>query len=632
MTQRVYKHVPCNNAKLHIQKPRGGNAVDEEIDGDVATEAQRVCDNFQSLNTTSEVVQILKLEKVYANGKRAVKNLSFGLQQGECFGFLGVNGAGKTTTMKVLTGDLLPSSGTAMITGFDICKDRSSARKSIGYCPQFDALIDLLTVREHLELYGRFKGFESSESLKKEVDRLLNKLQIQSFAGKLAGSLSEDRAQRLDEFLQARFSGVTLLERQTDFCRYKVSEVSQPAPLNMVKYVLPVSATAVAMLAASTSALDQKIYGLNYDLRQGPDWDPSKCKSSDTIASDLKILADITSNVRTYSLSDCDVSGVLKAAKELSLTVWLGVWVSEDSKVYDAEVAAFKKLISSNLIDDNVVGINVGSEAVYREDITAEQAIKYVTDFKKVMSENDIKVPISITDIIDTFVQYPDMLKAGDIVTINQFPFWEKIEADKAVAQFNKRIQPLLKLAGDMEVIISETGWPTGGSATNGSVASEENGAIYLNDFYDLATEKGWKYYYFAGFDTPYKEKQADDATTVESHFGIYDDKGIMKPAYESLKFTKSSSTSSTSGSSTTASSGSASTSVGAGTVSPGTSSGTSAGKSTGTSDGDSATTTSSSSIASSSSISNEDSGSSQLVAAGLAACIGVVSTMLWSL
>ncbi|RLN62647.1 hypothetical protein BBJ29_000993 [Phytophthora kernoviae] len=632
MTQRVYKHVSCNNAKLHIQKPRGGNAVDEEIDEDVATEAQRVCDNFQSLNTTSEVVQILKLEKVYANGKRAVKNLSFGLQQGECFGFLGVNGAGKTTTMKVLTGDLLPSSGTAMITGFDICKDRSSARKSIGYCPQFDALIDLLTVREHLELYGRFKGFESSESLKKEVDRLLNKLQIQSFAGKLAGSLSEDRAQRLDEFLQARFSGVTLLERQTDFCRYKVSEVSQPAALNMVKYVLPVSATAVAMLAASTSALDQKIYGLNYDLRQGPDWDPSKCKSSDTIASDLKILADITSNVRTYSLSDCDVSGVLKAAKELSLTVWLGVWVSEDSKVYDAEVAAFKKLISSNLIDDNVVGINVGSEAVYREDITAEQAIKYVTDFKKVMSENDIKVPISITDIIDTFVQYPDMLKAGDIVTINQFPFWEKIEADKAVAQFNKRIQPLLKLAGDMEVIISETGWPTGGSATNGSVASEENGAIYLNDFYDLATEKGWKYYYFAGFDTPYKEKQADDATTVESHFGIYDDKGNMKPAYESLKFTKSSSTSSTSGSSTTASSGSASTSVGAGTVSPGTSSGTSAGTSAGKSGGDSATTTSSSSTASSSSISNEDSGSSQLVAAGLAACIGVVSTMLWSL
>ncbi|POM57832.1 Putative endo-1,3-beta-glucanase, partial [Phytophthora palmivora] len=102
--------------------------------------------------------------------------------------------------------------------------------------------------------------------------------------------------------------------------------------------VFALSAAAVAMMASSTSALDQKLYGLNYDLRQGPDWDPSKCKSADAIAADLKILSTITSNVRTYSLSDCDVSGVLTAAKELSLTVWLGVWVSEDETVYDNEV------------------------------------------------------------------------------------------------------------------------------------------------------------------------------------------------------------------------------------------------------------------------------------------------------
>lgn len=397
----------------------------------------------------------------------------------------------------------------------------------------------------------------------------------------------------------------------------------------MVKAVLSLSA--LAMLAASTSALDQQLYGLNYDLRQGPDWDSNKCKSSDTIASDLKILSTVTSNVRTYSLSDCDVSGVLTAAKDLSLTVWLGVWVSEDSTVYDAEVKAFKELISAGLIDSNVVGINVGSEAVYRGDITSEQAIQYVTDFKKVMSDNDISVPVSITDIIDTFVSYPDMLKAGDIVTINQFPFWEKVEADKAAAQFNKRIQPLLKLAGDMEVIISETGWPTGGSATNGSVASEENAAQYLNDFYELATEKKWKYYYFAGFDTPYKEEQADDTTTVESHFGIFDETGTMKSAYESLKFTKTASFStsgSSTGSTTTTSSGSSTSTstVGAGTVSPGSST-------TGTSGTSTATTSSSSAdSAGSSSIANQDSGSAQLVAASLAACLGVVSTMLFSL
>ncbi|KAE9034126.1 hypothetical protein PR003_g8588 [Phytophthora rubi] len=396
-------------------------------------------------------------------------------------------------------------------------------------------------------------------------------------------------------------------------------------------HVLSLSAAAVAMLASSTAALDQKLYGINYDLRQGPDWDPSRCKSADTIASDLKVLSTITSNVRTYSLSDCDVSGVLTAAKKLSLTVWLGVWVSDDSKVYDAEVKAFKELITAGLIDSNVVGINVGSEAVYREDITAEQAIKYVNDFKKVMSDNDISVPVSITDIIDTFVQYPDMLKAGDIVTINQFPFWEKIAADKAAAQFNKRIQPLLKMAGDMEVIISETGWPTGGSATNGSVASEENGATYLNDFYELAQAEKWKYYYFAGFDTPYKEKQADDATTVESHFGIFDETGTMKSAYANLKFTKTGDFSTSSGSSTTTS-GSSSDAVG--TVSPG--SGTSTTTSSGTTGTTGTTGTSDATTASgadtTSSAKTADSGSSQLMAASLAACLGVVSTMLWSL
>ncbi|KAI9989277.1 hypothetical protein PInf_019438 [Phytophthora infestans] len=197
--RRMYTRVPCTSSKLHIQqKSTGDKVVDrEDIDSDVAAEARRVQESFNSFATNSEVVQIVELEKVYPNGKRAVKRLSFGLQQGECYGFLGVNGAGKTTTMKVLTGDLLPTSGTATINGFDICKERSKARDSIGYCPQFDALIDLLTVREHLELFGRFKGFDTTYRLKKEVDRLLNKLQIQRFADKLAGSLSGGNKRKL---------------------------------------------------------------------------------------------------------------------------------------------------------------------------------------------------------------------------------------------------------------------------------------------------------------------------------------------------------------------------------------------------------------------------------------------------
>lgn len=246
----------------------------------------------------------------------------------------------------------------------------------------------------------------------------------------------------------------------------------------MLTRLFSATALASAMLLASTSALDQTLYGINYDLRQGPDWDPSKCKSADTIAADLKILSTITKNVRTYSLSDCDVAPVLTAAKSIGLTVWLGVWVSADTSVYDSEVAALKTLIKANLIDDNVVGFNVGSEAVYRKDITAEKSIEYLKDFKSVLSKNKITIPVSITDIVDILTQYPDMVAASDVVTANQFPFWEKIDASKAVAQFKKRFAPLVTLAGGKEVVISETGWPSAGTNANASVASPEAAGV----------------------------------------------------------------------------------------------------------------------------------------------------------
>ncbi|PPD73624.1 hypothetical protein GOBAR_DD29449 [Gossypium barbadense] len=80
------------------------------------------------------------------------------LKAGECFGFLGTNGAGKTTTLSMLTGEESPTEGTAFIFGKDISSNPKAARRHIGYCPQFDALLEYLTVQEHLELYARIKG------------------------------------------------------------------------------------------------------------------------------------------------------------------------------------------------------------------------------------------------------------------------------------------------------------------------------------------------------------------------------------------------------------------------------------------------------------------------------------------
>ncbi|GAB9477447.1 Abc transporter a family member 1, partial [Globisporangium polare] len=173
----------------------GDHSIDDEShtdDIDVQKEAQRVT----SGGADSDAIRLVNIRKVYKGGKAAVRNLTFGLKRGECFGFLGINGAGKTTTMKMLTGDVVPSSGSATLGGFDILTQQIEVRRQIGYCPQFDALFDLLTVREHLELFARIKGVSSAD-LNNVVSGLIEQMNLSSFDGKLAGSLSGGNKRKL---------------------------------------------------------------------------------------------------------------------------------------------------------------------------------------------------------------------------------------------------------------------------------------------------------------------------------------------------------------------------------------------------------------------------------------------------
>ena len=112
------------------------------------------------------------LPEKHKDTKVAVQSLCFGVPKGECFGFLGINGAGKTTTLSILSGEFPPTSGQAFIDGFNILDNQANIRKRIGYCPQFESLLDLLTVREHLELYAKIKGITGNNLQKAVEDKI----------------------------------------------------------------------------------------------------------------------------------------------------------------------------------------------------------------------------------------------------------------------------------------------------------------------------------------------------------------------------------------------------------------------------------------------------------------------------
>lgn len=167
----------------------------EEEDDDVVAEAQRVL----SGNAATDIVRLEELRKVYPTPigpKVAVQSLSFGIPTGECFGFLGINGAGKTTTLSILSGEFPQTSGEAFIAGFNTQEDQSKIRRKIGYCPQFDALLELLTVREHLELYSRIKGVPE-QYREQVVEDKLKQMDLTDFANKAAGSLSGGNKRKL---------------------------------------------------------------------------------------------------------------------------------------------------------------------------------------------------------------------------------------------------------------------------------------------------------------------------------------------------------------------------------------------------------------------------------------------------
>uniref|UniRef100_A0A8C1KGF9 Zgc:172302 n=1 Tax=Cyprinus carpio TaxID=7962 RepID=A0A8C1KGF9_CYPCA len=124
-------------------------------DEDVARERDRV----KSGRAVGDVLILKDLSKVYKAGRKpAVNRLCLGIPRGECFGLLGVNGAGKTSTFRMLTSDTRITYGEAFLSNHSVLTEVEKVHQLMGYCPQFDAISDLLTGREHLEFYARLRG------------------------------------------------------------------------------------------------------------------------------------------------------------------------------------------------------------------------------------------------------------------------------------------------------------------------------------------------------------------------------------------------------------------------------------------------------------------------------------------
>jgi ABC-2 type transport system ATP-binding protein len=162
------------------------------------------------------MIEVKGLVKTYGT-KRAVDGVSFKVNRGDILGFLGPNGAGKSTTMKMITGFLRPTAGTALVDGHDVTQDPVAVKRRIGYLPESAPAYGEMTVQEFLGFIAEARGFHSTPERTAQVDRAISLTHLDPVRRQSIETLSKGFKQRVG-FAQALLHNppVLVLDEPTD--------------------------------------------------------------------------------------------------------------------------------------------------------------------------------------------------------------------------------------------------------------------------------------------------------------------------------------------------------------------------------------------------------------------------------
>ncbi len=147
------------------------------------------------MNESKQIIVVNDLVKMFGHFT-ANDKLNFSVKKGEIFGFLGANGAGKTTAIKILSGLSKPTSGKAIVAGFDVKKHPNKVKKNIGYMSQRFSLYDDMTVKENFRFYGGIYGLNRKE-IREKTAHFLKKLDMEDYGNMLLKNIPLGWKQKL---------------------------------------------------------------------------------------------------------------------------------------------------------------------------------------------------------------------------------------------------------------------------------------------------------------------------------------------------------------------------------------------------------------------------------------------------
>lgn len=285
---------------------------------------------------------------------------------------------------------------------------------------------------------------------------------------------------------------------------------------------------ALALALTPVSAIAQLGFNLGVEDNSGA------CKTSDEYTADLNALKAYTSNVKTYSVSDCNTLEILGPVLEAeSFQLTMGVWPTPSDK-FALEKQALQSVLPT-LSKSTISSVLVGSEALYRGDLTGDELASMISEIKQLLSEISDKdgnsygdVPVGTVDswnkLVDGSANSP--IQVSDVFYANAFSYWQgQTQANSTFSFFDDIMQALqtvqtIKGSTDLDFWVGETGWPTEGSNYGSSYPSVDNAETFWKE--GVCAMRGWgvNTFVFEAFDESWKPETS--GSSVEPHWGVF--------------------------------------------------------------------------------------------------------------
>jgi exo-beta-1,3-glucanase (GH17 family) len=234
----------------------------------------------------------------------------------------------------------------------------------------------------------------------------------------------------------------------------------------------------------------------------------------------LDSLKPYVKGVRTYGTQN-GLEKIPLLAKQRGLNVMVGIFLSEDTLVNNAQIAKAIELSNAGYADKLIVG----GEALYNNLLTPVQLITYINRVKAACPG----IPVTTAEVYSTLLAHPEVAAACDFIFPNMYPYYEGQPIECAMQWFDQTYQSLLTIAGGKEIIISETGWKTAGPAVGDAMPSFHNAIRFHRELLAWSLTTGVEVTIFEAFDEPWKLLVNDDG------WGLFFSNATLKPGMDSV-------------------------------------------------------------------------------------------------